>query len=45
MRPANDVDPRAWLANVPARIADRKMTELAALLPWNWRASRIDRAA
>jgi transposase len=33
----NDVDPQAWLADVLARIADHKITELAALLPWNWR--------
>src|SRR6476646_63125 len=33
----NGVDPRAWLADVLARIADHKITELAALLPWNWR--------
>jgi transposase len=41
----NDVDPQAWLADVLARIADHKITDLAALLPWNWRATRIDRAA
>jgi hypothetical protein len=34
----NDVDPRAWLADVLRRIADHKITDLAALLPWNWRA-------
>ena len=34
----NDVDPQAWLADVLARIADHKITDLAALLPWNWRA-------
>ena len=33
----NDVDPRAWLADVLARIADHKVTNLAELLPWNWR--------
>ena len=33
----NDVDPQAWLADVLARIADHKITNLAALLPWNWR--------
>jgi transposase len=33
----NGVDPRAWLADVLARIAEHKITELAALLPWNWR--------
>jgi len=32
----NDVDPQAWLADVLARIGDHKITELAALLPWNW---------
>jgi transposase len=31
----NDVDPQAWLADVLARIADHKITGLAALLPWN----------
>jgi transposase len=41
----NDVDPQAWLADVLARIADHKITDLAALLPWNWRTARIDRAA
>jgi transposase len=35
----NDVDPQAWLADVLARIADHKITVLAALLPWNWRRS------
>ena len=33
----NDVDPQAWLADVLARIADHKVTDPAALLPWNWR--------
>jgi IS66 C-terminal element len=42
----NDVDPQAWLADVLARIADHKITDLAALLPWNWRrAISVDRAA
>jgi transposase len=34
----NKVDPQAWLADVLARIADHKITDLAALLPWNWAA-------
>ena len=34
----NDVDPQAWLADVLARIADHKITDLAALLPWHWAA-------
>jgi transposase len=42
----NDVDPQAWLADVLARIADQKITQLAALLPWNWRnAKQIRNAA
>ena len=41
----NDVDPQAWLADVLARIADHKINDLAALLPWNWRPARIERAA
>src|SRR5947209_4480730 len=32
----NGVDPQAWLADVLARIADHKINDLAALLPWNW---------
>jgi transposase len=32
----NDIDPRAWLADVLARIADHPVSQLADLLPWNW---------
>lgn len=32
----NDVDPRAWLASVLARIADHPASRLDELLPWNW---------
>lgn len=42
----NDVDPQAWLADVLARIADHKINDLAALLPWNWcQALSVNRAA
>ena len=41
----NDVDPQAWLADVLARIAEHKINDLAALLPWNWHSTRIERAA
>jgi transposase len=42
----NEIDPQAWLADVLARIADHKITDLAALLPWNWRRKRqLDQAA
>jgi transposase len=36
----NDVDPRAWLADVLARIADHPMKQITDLLPWNWKAAR-----
>jgi transposase len=42
----NDVDPQAWLADVLARIADHKIGDLTALLPWNWSpATPVDLAA
>jgi transposase len=41
----NDVDPQAWLAHVLARIADTPQSQLAALLPWSWRAEPIKAAA
>ena len=43
----NDVDPQAWLADVLKRIADHRISDLAALLPWNWAAApeRRKRAA
>ena len=33
----NDVDPRAWLADVLARIADHPASRLDELMPWNWK--------
>ena len=36
----NDVDARAWLADVLARIADHPMKQIADLLPWYWKAAR-----
>jgi hypothetical protein len=33
----NGVDPKAWLADVLARIADHPASRLDQLLPWNWR--------
>jgi transposase len=41
----NDVDPRAWLADVLARIADLPASRLHELLPWNWRKVREGAAA
>ncbi len=36
----NNVDPQAWLADVLARIAGHKISDLAALLPWRWAVER-----
>ncbi len=36
----NDIDPRAWLADVLARIADHPASKLDELLPWNWARER-----
>jgi transposase len=37
----NDVDPRAWLADVLARIADHPAKCIDELLPWNWKAAKL----
>jgi len=37
----NGVDPKAWLADVLARIADHPAQRLHELLPWNWRKPHI----
>jgi hypothetical protein len=34
------VDPKAWLADVLAHIADHPVHQIHALLPWNWKAAR-----
>ena len=34
----NDVDPRAWLADVLRRIGDHTASRLHELLPWHWRS-------
>jgi transposase len=36
----NGIDPRAWLADVLARIADHPASRLHELLPWHWREAR-----
>jgi len=42
----NGVDPRAWLADMLARIADHPASRLHELLPWNWaRPIQLERAA
>ena len=41
----NNVDPRAWLADVLRRIADQPARDLADLLPWNWSKPLAQEAA
>jgi transposase len=41
----NDVDPRAWLADVLARLPDHPMRRIGELLPWNWKTQRLCAAA
>jgi transposase len=41
----NDVDPRAWLADVLARIADHPANRIAELLPWNWSTAKLQEQA
>lgn len=36
----NDIDARAWLADILARIADHPAKRITGLLPWNWKAER-----
>ena len=41
----NNVDPRAWLADILARIADHPASRLQELLPWNWKRDQAKDAA
>jgi transposase len=41
----NGVDPKAWLADVIARIADHPAHRLGELLPWNWQKPSISAKA
>ena len=41
----NNVDPRAWLADVLARIADHPASRLDELLPWKWRRAQTPATA
>jgi transposase len=34
----NDVDPRAWLADVLAKLPDHPAQRIDELMPWNWKA-------
>jgi transposase len=39
----NEIDPKAWLADVLGRIAHQRISELDRLLPWHWAAERAHR--
>jgi len=41
----NDVDPKAWLADVLARLPDHPANRVDELLPWNWKATQRSKAA
>ena len=41
----NDIDPRAWLADVLARLPDHPAKRISELLPWNWKARIVTAAA
>lgn len=41
----NDVDPRAWLADVLERLPGHPATRLHELLPWNWKTVGSQQAA
>jgi transposase len=36
----NDVDPKAWLADILARIANLPVSRLHEMLPWEWKRLR-----
>jgi transposase len=40
----NDIDPKAWLADVFKRIAEIPQSRLHELLPWEWKAKAENRA-
>jgi transposase len=41
----NDIDPRAWLADVLTRLPDHPARRIGDLLPWNWKTQIITAAA
>ena len=41
----NDIDPRAWLADVLARLPDHPARRISELLPWNWKTQIVTAAA
>jgi transposase len=45
LRAVTSVDPQAWYADVLSSIADTPQSRLRELVPWNWKTSRLSRAA
>ncbi|WP_367715683.1 IS66 family transposase [Nitratireductor sp. GISD-1A_MAKvit] len=41
----NDIDPQAWLADVLARLPNIPVSRVHELLPWNWKAQPLSKAA
>lgn len=41
----SDIDPRAWLADVLARMPNLPVSRLLELLPWNWARGTGDTSA
>ena len=41
----NDIDPKEWLADILARIADLPFARLHELLPWEWKRLKADNPA
>ena len=41
----NDVDPRAWLADVLKRLPDHPAKRVHELLPWTWKTGQFQQAA
>ena len=41
----NDIDPRAWLADLLAHLQDHPARRIDDLLPWNWKRERQQMAA
>ncbi len=41
----NDVDPRAWLADVLKRLPEHPAKRVHELLPWTWKTGQFQQAA
>ena len=41
----NDIDPRAWLADVLAQLPDHPARRICELLPWNWKTHIVTAVA